>query len=168
MAFGTGHHATTLGCLLALDRLATEGFHAQNVIDVGCGTAVLAMAAAKLWPQPMLASDIDRVAVDVAQANVAANALQGHVTCLEAMGFEHPDIRARAPYDLIFANILKGPLIQLAPDMRRHAAPGGLAILSGLLNTQASDVLAAYTAQGFATIAHNEIGDWTTLTLRCG
>jgi ribosomal protein L11 methyltransferase len=166
MAFGTGHHGTTLGCLQALDTLATKGFRAKNVIDVGCGTAVLAMAAAKLWPETMLASDIDQVAVDVAQANVIANDLQGRIHCLEAVGFEHPDIRARAPFDLIFANILKGPLISLAPDMGQYAAPGGLAILSGLLNTQAEDVLAAYTTQGFEVAARNEIGDWTTLVLR--
>ncbi|MCB1406932.1 MAG: 50S ribosomal protein L11 methyltransferase [Rhodobacteraceae bacterium] len=166
MAFGTGHHGTTLGCLKALDRLADQGVHARNVIDVGCGTAVLAMAAAKIWPETVMASDIDQVAVDVSEANVKANDLTGRVICLEAVGFEHPDIRARAPFDLIFANILKGPLIQLAPDMGRYAAKGGLAILSGLLNTQAEDVLAAYAAQGFDTVSRDEIGDWTTLVLR--
>jgi ribosomal protein L11 methyltransferase len=166
MAFGTGHHGTTLGCLKALDRLIEQGFHAKNCIDVGCGTAVLAMAAAKIWPEPVLATDIDQVAVDVAEANVIANDLQGRVDCLEAVGFEHPDIRARAPFDLIFANILKGPLIMLAPDMGKYAAPGGLAILSGLLNTQAESVLEAYTAQGFEVAARDEIGDWTTLVLR--
>ncbi|MCL4675479.1 MAG: 50S ribosomal protein L11 methyltransferase [Pararhodobacter sp.] len=166
MAFGTGHHGTTLGCLRALDRLADQGIHARNVIDIGCGTAVLAMAAAKLWPETVMASDIDQVAVDVAAANVKANELGGRVICLEAVGFEHPDIRARAPFDLIFANILKGPLIQLAPDMGRYAAPGGLAILSGLLNTQAEDVQNAYLAQGFETTVRDEIGDWTTLVLR--
>jgi len=166
MAFGTGHHGTTLGCLKALDTLANNGFHAKNAIDVGCGTAVLAMAAAKIWPEPVLASDIDQVAVDVAEANVIANDLAGRITCLEAVGFEHPDIRAKAPFDLIFANILKNPLIGLAPDMGKYAAAGGLAILSGLLNTQADDVLAAYTAQGFSVAERNEIGDWTTLVLR--
>jgi ribosomal protein L11 methyltransferase len=166
MAFGTGHHGTTLGCLKALDRLVDQGVHARNVIDVGCGTAVLAMAAAKIWPETVMASDIDQVAVDVSEANVKANDLTGRVICLEAVGFEHPDIRARAPFDLIFANILKGPLIQLAPDMGRYAAKGGLAILSGLLNTQAEDVLAAYAAQGFDTVSRDEIGDWTTLVLR--
>jgi len=166
MAFGTGHHGTTLGCLKALDRLVDQGFHGHNVIDVGCGTAVLAMAAARVWPENVMASDIDAVAVDVAEANVAANDLVGRVTCLEAVGFDHPDIRARGPFDLIFANILKGPLIMLAPDMAKHAAPGGLAILSGLLNTQADDVLAAYTAQGFEMSARDELGEWTTLVLR--
>lgn len=166
MAFGTGHHGTTLGCLRALDRLATGGFHGRNVIDVGCGTAVLGMAAAKLWPETVLATDIDRVAVDVAEANVIANGLSGRVECLEAMGFDHDLIHTRAPYDLVFANILRGPLIQIAPDMARHTAPGSLAILSGLLTTQAPDVLAAYVTAGFAEVEREEIGDWTTLVLR--
>ncbi|KPQ07969.1 MAG: ribosomal protein L11 methyltransferase PrmA [Rhodobacteraceae bacterium HLUCCA12] len=166
MAFGTGHHGTTLGCLRALDRLADAGFHGRNTIDVGCGTAVLAMAAARLWPEEVLASDIDTVAVDVARANVAANGLDGRVHCLEAAGFEHPDIAARAPFDLVFANILKGPLIALAPDMARHTAPGAIAILSGLLVTQADDILAAYTSAGFALDHREDIGEWSTLTLR--
>ncbi|GAB1378464.1 50S ribosomal protein L11 methyltransferase [Pararhodobacter aggregans] len=166
MAFGTGHHGTTLGCLRALDRLATGGFHGKNVIDVGCGTAVLAMGAAKIWPETVLATDIDQVAVDVAEANVVANGLAGRVECLEAMGFDHDLIHARGPYDLVFANILKGPLIQIAPDMARHTEAGSLAILSGLLNTQAADVLAAYQAAGFTEVEREEIGDWTTLVLR--
>ncbi|MCA0203650.1 MAG: 50S ribosomal protein L11 methyltransferase [Proteobacteria bacterium] len=166
MAFGTGHHGTTLGCLRALDRLAEGGFHGRNVIDVGCGTAVLAMGAAKIWPETVLATDIDQVAVDVAEANVVANGLDGRVECLEAMGFDHDLIHARAPYDLVFANILKGPLIQIAPDMARHTEAGSLAILSGLLNTQAADVLAAYQAAGFTEVEREEIGDWTTLVLR--
>lgn len=166
MAFGTGHHGTTLGCLRALDRLADRGFHARNTIDVGCGTAVLAMAAARLWPEPVLASDIDMVAVDVAVANALANGLQDRLLCLEAVGFEHPEIHARAPFDLVFANILKGPLIQIAPDMARHTAPGSIAILSGLLNTQAAEVLSAYVAAGFTEVEREEIGDWTTLVLR--
>src|SRR5690606_18338289 len=104
MAFGTGHHGTTLGCLRALDRLADAGFQGNRVIDVGCGTAVLAMAAASIWPDPVLASDIDAVAVDVAEANVIANGLEGRVHCLEAVGFDHDTIHARAPFDLVFAN----------------------------------------------------------------
>ena len=166
MAFGTGHHGTTLGCLKALDRIAGRGFTGKNVIDVGCGTAVLAMAAAKIWPDTVLASDIDEVAVDVAEANVMANGLDGRVECLEAVGFEHDVIHARAPFDLVFANILKGPLIQIAPDMAKHTETGSYAILSGLLNTQAADVLAAYVAAGFAEVEREEIGDWTTLLLR--
>ena len=166
MAFGTGHHGTTLGCLRALDRLIDQGFVAHNTIDVGCGTAVLAMAAARIWPETVLASDIDAVAVDVAQANAEANDMAGRIECLEAVGFDHPRIAAKAPFDLVFANILKGPLIGLAPDMGRMTAPQGLAILSGLLTTQADEVLAAYAAQGFTLDQREDIGDWATLVLR--
>lgn len=166
MAFGTGHHGTTLGCLRALDRLATQGFVAQNAVDVGCGTAVLAMAAARLWPRDVLASDIDEVAVEVARANVEANGLAGRVGTLVAEGFDHPDLAAAAPFDLIFANILMGPLIDLAPAMAAHAAPEARIILSGLLNEQAPTVIARYEEAGFALDQQEVIGDWTTLTMR--
>lgn len=166
MAFGTGHHGTTLGCLKALDRLAGEGFVGQNVADIGCGTAVLGMAAARIWPNPVLASDIDEVAVDVAVANVKANDLEGRVICLEAAGFGHADLKAKAPYDLVFANILKAPLVALAPDMGQNIAPQGYAILSGILNEQADEVVEAYGENGFAVHTREEIGEWTTLTLQ--
>jgi len=165
MAFGTGHHGTTLGCLRALDRLASAGFIGKNVVDIGCGTAVLAMAAARIWPNPVVASDIDEVAVDVAAANVSCNDLDGRVTCLVAAGFEHETLHSAAPYDLIFANILKGPLIELAPDMAAHSAQGGIVILSGLLVEQAEDVLAAYDANGFDCETREDIGEWSCLTL---
>lgn len=168
MAFGTGHHGTTLGCLSALDHLATRGIVARNVADIGCGTAVLAMAAAKIWPNPVIASDIDEVAVDVARANVRANGVEERVHVIEAAGFDHPDLNAAAPFDLVFANILMGPLISLAPDMGRMVAQGGRAILSGILNPQADDVVAAYRAQGFDVSNRAEFGDWTTLTLKLG
>lgn len=165
MAFGTGHHGTTQGCLRALDRLATGGFVGRAVADIGCGTAVLAMAAARIWPEPVLASDIDEVAVDVARANVTANALEGRVHCVEATGFDHPDIAAASPFDLVFANILKGPLIDLAPDMAAHLIPGGYAILSGILNEQADEVISVYSQNGINLVHREEIGEWTTLTL---
>lgn len=165
MAFGTGHHGTTLGCLRALDRLADAGVVGQNVADIGCGTAVLAMAAARIWPNPVRASDIDAVAVDVARSNAAANGLEGRVLCLEAAGFDHPDLLAASPFDLVFANILKGPLIALAPDMARHLAPGGHAILSGILNEQADEVIGVYADVGINLVYREEIVDWTTLTL---
>ena len=166
VAFGTGHHGTTLGCLRALDRLVDQGLAPARVIDVGCGTAVLAMAAARVFPGTVLASDIDPVAVEVAEANARANGLADRLVCVEAAGFDHPRIAAGAPFDLIFANILMGPLIDLAPDMARHAAPGGTVILSGLLTTQAEAVTAAYVAQGFAPVAREDIGEWSTLVLR--
>ena len=168
MAFGTGHHGTTLGCLTALDRLERAGLHAKKAVDIGCGTAVLAMAAAKLWPEHVLASDIDPVAVETAAANVVANGLGGRVTCLEAAGFDHPDLKAAAPYDLIFANILKAPLIALSPDMGKYCAPAGHVILSGILNEQADEVVEAYIAQGFSLVSRESFGDWTTLVMQRG
>ena len=167
MAFGTGHHGTTQGCLLAFEALLGHGLAAGRVADVGAGTAVLAMAAAMVWDGvPVLASDIDPVAVDVARANVAVNGLADRMQCVEAAGFAHPAHAAVAPFNLIFANILKGPLIDLAPSMAANAAPGGRAILSGLLVPQADEVAAAYEAAGFAVEARTPVGDWTTLTLR--
>lgn len=166
MAFGTGHHGTTLGCLRALDSLAEDGFVGKNVADIGCGTAVLAMAAARLWPYTVLASDIDQVAVDVAEANVAANGLTGKVLCVEAAGFDHPDLAAAAPFDLVFANILKGPLVALAPDMAAKLQSGGYAILSGILNEQADNVVEVYAQIGINLVDRTEIGEWTTLKLQ--
>jgi len=165
MAFGTGHHGTTIGCLRALDRLAQSGVVAHDVADIGCGTGVLAMAAAKLWPAAVLACDIDRLAVEVARANVACNGLEGRVICVEAAGFDHPTIIRAAPFDLILGNILKGPLVALAPEMSRNLVPGGHAILSGLLNQQAKEITAIYTKNGLIVHDREEIGDWTTLCL---
>ena len=166
VAFGTGHHGTTLGCLRALDRLVTDGFVARNVADIGSGTAVLAMAAARVFPNPVIASDIDEVAVDVARANADVNGLVARIECIEAAGFDHPRLAAAAPFDLVFANILKGPLIELAPDMAAHVAPAGLVILSGLLVVQAEAVLAAYHAADFTLQRREDIGEWSTLVLR--
>jgi ribosomal protein L11 methyltransferase len=148
MAFGTGHHGTTL-----------------HVADVGCGTAVLGMAAAHVYPNVVIAGDIDPVAVEVAAANVAANGLAGRVICVEAAGFEAPALAAGAPYDLVFANILKGPLIALAPAMAAHVATAGFVILSGILNEQADEVAAVYARVGFNVTQRQEIVEWTTLTL---
>ncbi|NSY39442.1 50S ribosomal protein L11 methyltransferase [Leisingera sp. ANG59] len=166
MAFGTGHHGTTLGCLKALDHLLDEGFSGEKVADIGCGTAVLAMAAARVWDGTILASDIDEVAVEVAEANLKANGMEGKVICLEAAGFDNPQLQAQAPYDLIFANILKGPLVALAPDLTANLRPGGYAILSGILNEQADDVVSVYAQNGANPARRDEIGEWTTLLLR--
>ena len=166
MAFGTGHHGTTLGCLRALDRLLQQGFVGRDVVDIGCGTAVLAMAAASVFPGTVLASDIDAVAVEVAASNVAANGLTGRVRCVEAAGFNHPDLQGVARFDLIFANILKGPLIDLAPQMAESSAPEGFVILSGILNEQADEVLSVYAGLGYNLSKREEIVEWTTLTLR--
>ena len=166
MAFGTGHHGTTLGCLRAYDWLLDDGQTFNNVLDLGCGTAVLAMSAARMGAANVLASDIDPVAVEVAVANVKANGLVGRVDCVESIGFDSPVVRAGAPFDLIFANILKGPLIELAPDMAAHLTVGGMAILSGLLVEQADDILEVYRAQGLALEAREDLGEWSALTLR--
>lgn len=167
VAFGTGHHGTTLGCLRAFDRLFDSGFRPGKVADIGCGTAVLAMAAAAVLPGALvIASDIDAVAVDVARANVAINGLEGRVECLEAPGFDHPRLGEAAPFDLVFANILKGPLIELAPDVAARLMPGGIAILSGLLGVQAEAVGAAYEAAGHEIVSRDDIGEWATLVVR--
>jgi ribosomal protein L11 methyltransferase len=166
MAFGTGHHGTTLGCLRAYDRLLDDGQRFDNVLDLGCGTAVLAMSAARMGAAHVLASDIDPVAVEVALANVKANGLVGRVSCVESIGFDSPVLRAGAPFDLIFANILKGPLIELAPDMAAHLAPGGRAILSGLLVEQADEIVEVYQGQGLALETREDLGEWSALTLR--
>lgn len=166
MAFGTGHHGTTLGCLRAFDRLVTDGFTTGKVVDIGCGTAVLAMAAATVVPDMVFASDIDPVAVDVARANVKANNLQDRVTCVVAPGFDAPVLRDAAPFDLIFANILKGPLIGLVSDIAGASKAGGHVILSGILNEQAAAVIAVYEQNGYSLIHHDMIVEWSTLILR--
>ncbi len=167
VAFGTGHHGTTLGCLRAFDQLYDAGFRPAKVADIGCGTAVLAMAAAAVLPDALIiASDIDEVAVDVAEANVSINHLEGRIETMEAAGFAHPRLAAAAPYDLVFANILKGPLIELAPPMAAHTTQNSLVILSGLLVVQAEAVTAAYVAAGFTPQHRDDIGEWSTLVLR--
>ncbi|QPH55687.1 50S ribosomal protein L11 methyltransferase [Pontivivens ytuae] len=166
MAFGTGHHQTTLGCLLSLDALIREGWRATNVADVGAGTGVLAMAAAKVFPARVIASDIDTVATETARANMRWNGLGDRVACVTAPGFRHGRLRAGAPYDLVFANILAGPLRRLAPQMTAHTAPGSVIILSGILNRQATGVERTYAGWGFRRMQRRVIGEWTTLTLR--
>ncbi|MEO8241314.1 MAG: 50S ribosomal protein L11 methyltransferase [bacterium] len=167
VAFGTGHHGTTLGCLKAFDRLYDAGFRPARIADIGCGTAVLAMAAAAVLPDALvIASDIDEVAVDVAEANVSINQLDGRIETMEAAGFAHPRLAAAAPFDLVFANILKGPLIELAPPMAAHTTKNSRVILSGLLVVQAEAVIAAYVAAGFTIQDRDDIGEWSTLVLR--
>lgn len=165
MAFGTGHHGTTKGCLEALDALIEEGFAPRSVADIGCGTAVLAMAAARIWDVPVIASDIDEVATQTALANFAANGMGARAEVITCPGFEHERLAYAAPFSLIFANILMAPLISLAPDMGRNTASGGMVILSGILDRQAAPVLAAYQAEGFTEHARRSLDGWTTLTM---
>lgn len=166
MAFGTGHHGTTKGCLLMFERLLGLEEVPRKVADVGCGTAVLAMAAAHVGSETVIAGDIDVVAVEVAEANVVANGLAGRVRCVEATGFDHPDLVSAAPFDLVFANILKGPLIELAPEMSRLVRPGGHVILSGLLTSQALEISDVYLGFGFNPVDRIDIGEWSCLMAR--
>jgi len=166
-AFGTGHHETTAGCLMALDRLATEGKSFRKIADIGTGTGLLAFGARTLWPDAsILASDIDPISIDVTAENMAINAIpEDAITLVAAGGMDHPAIQAAAPFDLIIANILAGPLIALAPDLTATLGQNGTIVLAGLLATQAEDVLAAYSAKGMRLTARVDSGDWSILTL---
>ena len=166
MAFGTGHHGTTKGCLLALEQLITDGFKAKNVIDVGCGTAVLAMAAARIFSANVIASDIDSVAHSVAKLNIIANGLDQNIQCFEASGFAHEQIKTKNPFDLIFANILLAPLLAIATDISKYSLSGGYVVLSGILSEQAELVVNKYTGVGFSLSNQIEIGEWVTIIFR--
>ena len=166
MAFGTGHHGTTKGCLLALEQLITDGFKAKNVIDVGCGTAVLAMAAARIFSANVIASDIDSVAHSVAKMNILANGLDRNIQCFEASGFAHEQIKTKNPFDLIFANILLAPLLAIATDVSKYSLSGGYVVLSGILSEQAELVVNKYTGVGFSLSNQIEIGEWVTIIFR--
>ncbi|MGP2493193.1 50S ribosomal protein L11 methyltransferase [Mesorhizobium sp. PUT5] len=148
LAFGTGHHGTTAGCLEMLEEVVAAE-RPRNALDLGTGSAVLAIALAKLAQIPVLATDIDPVATDVAAANARLNGAAALVECITATGFDHPAFAARGPFGLVVANILAGPLIELAPDMARHLKPDGSLVLSGILDRQEEAVLAAYAAAGF-------------------
>jgi ribosomal protein L11 methyltransferase len=164
-AFGTAHHATTLGCLLAIDRL-TRAHRFRSVLDLGCGSGVLAIAAARALPSAQVfASDNDPIAVDVARGNAIANGERG-ITFACALGLDHPVLRGAAPFDLIIANILAGPLRMLSGDVAGALRRGGYVVLSGILNPEAASVIAAYVAHGFVVERRQQIGDWTILTLR--
>ena len=165
-AFGTGHHATTSGCLRMLDGLASARF--ANVIDLGTGTGLLAFAAAHLWPAArVMATDIDSRAIAVTRDNAAANAIDG-IDLIVADGALDPAIDAAAPYDLIIANILAGPLVSMAPEIAAIAAPDARIILAGLLETQRDQVVAAFAACGCAIDAVDRRGDWSVLALTAG
>jgi ribosomal protein L11 methyltransferase len=165
-AFGTGHHATTSGCLAMLDGLADRRF--ANVIDVGTGTGVLAFAAAFLWPEAaIVATDIDPAAVEVTRANAAANGVDG-VALIVADGALHDSITMRGPYDLVIANILAGPLVSMAPELAAIAGPDAAIVLAGLLDTQREKVVEAFKACGCTLEAADRRGDWTILQLAAG
>lgn len=160
-AFGTGHHPTTAGCLTLLDRLA--GFAPNSILDLGCGSAVLAIAAAKLWDRDVLAADIDEKSVEIAAENAALNDVGDSVKTLVAVGFDHEDIAAAAPFDFVFANILSGPLCDLAPDMARHVERAGRVMLAGLLKNQEPEVTAVYENAGFRLLNRLDQPEWPVL-----
>lgn len=164
MAFGTGQHATTLGCLLAMQDIAKRR-QAMRAFDLGCGSGILAIAAAKLWRRPVLASDIDSQAVDVASDNAAKNNVGQLVSVIHADGMSDPSVRHRAPFDLIAANILAGPLRDMAQDLCALLAPGGLVVLSGILRVQERAVFGAYRARGLILRRRYRIEEWSILVL---
>ncbi len=170
-AFGTGGHETTSGCLAMLDRLKRQGRQFDLIADIGTGTGLLAFAASHLWPRAYVtASDIDPVSVEVTADNAAMNGMklgtgQGEIALCVAAGTDHALIHQRAPYDLIIANILAGPLIELAPSLSAILREGGMLILAGLLDTQAASVTRAYRKLGFRLQASQDNGDWPCLLL---
>jgi ribosomal protein L11 methyltransferase len=165
LAFGTGHHGTTRGCLLLLDDVL-KSHQPRRVLDLGTGTGVLAIAAAKALKIGVLASDIDAPSVTVARENARLNETGHLVQVIRAMGFSAPAFSRRGPFDLVLANILANPLRQLAMPMARHLAPGALVILSGLLTHQAPSVIAAYRGRGLVPLRHLRIEGWSSLLLR--
>jgi len=165
LAFGTGHHGTTRGCLLLLDHVL-KAWRPRRVLDLGTGTGVLAIAAARALHEKVLASDIDPPSVQVARENARLNVAGHLVQAIRATGFSAPQFVAAAPFDLALANILANPLRQLAAPMARHLAPSALVILSGLLTHQARGVTAAYRARGLVPVRHLRIEGWSSLLLR--
>lgn len=164
LAFGTGHHHTTRGCLLALQDVLKQ-MTPRSILDVGCGSGVLAIAAATLTRSPAIASDIDPEAIPVTRDNAIINAAGPLVRCLEATGVQHREIRRHQPHDLVFANILAGPLVALAPDLAASVSRHGRLILAGLTSEQARQVFAAYRAQAMIVTARRDLEGWTILTL---
>lgn len=165
LAFGTGHHGTTAGCLEMLERVVRRE-HPRNALDLGTGSAVLAIAVAKLAHIPVLATDIDPVAVRVAAANARLNHVKALVETVTAPSFHHPVFGKRAPFDLIVANILARPLMRLAPQMAGHIALGGSIVLSGILDRQRDAVISAYIGQNFRHVRTLHREGWVTIHLK--
>jgi len=162
LAFGTGHHGTTKGCLLIFDDLLTGGFDPARVLDLGCGAGVLAIAAAKALKRDILATDIDQDAVDVTLQNAQVNDVKAYIQSHQADGFDSP-VLAGGQFDLIFANILAGPLMALAPDIAKALAPGGHVILSGILDEQAETVTQVFIEKGLKVSPQPSLSGWTSL-----
>jgi ribosomal protein L11 methyltransferase len=172
LAFGTGHHETTTGCLTMLDAMKRSGARVENLIDLGTGTGLLAFAALHLWPRAYAtATDIDAIAIEVTRENAEANKVamgqrQGRVALAVADGTDDALVQRRAPYDLVIANILAGPLVEMAGDIAAIMAPRGQLVLAGLLKTQAEGVARAYRRRGLRLAARLDLGDWAILRLR--
>ena len=169
-AFGSGEHETTRGCLIALDALARRA-RVRRALDMGCGSGILAIAAAKTWGARVIAADVDARAVRAAAGNARANGVARLVRAVASDGYRDMAVRRTAPYDLIVANILARPLMRMAPDLARRLAPGGVAVLSGLLARQERAVIGAHRAHGLALARRIALGGWHTLVLarkRCG
>ncbi len=166
MAFGTGRHETTRGCLLALARLAKDGLKARHPLDIGTGTGILAFAMARLFKVPVIGGDNDTDSVRVARENAVLNGLKREVKIIKSDGYRAAAIRGQAPFDLICANILANPLIDLAPALAQVLARNGRAVLSGLLRSQEKDVLAAHQAVGLELDFRLHLKDWSVLVLR--
>jgi ribosomal protein L11 methyltransferase len=165
LAFGTGHHGTTRGCLLLLDHVL-KTHRPRRMLDLGTGTGVLAIAAAKAMHRNILASDTDAPSVGVARKNARLNGVGNRVQAIRATGFSAPEFSARGPFELVLANILANPLRQFSGPLARHLAPRAFVILSGLLNHQATAVIAAYRAHGLVPLKHLKIEGWSSLLLR--
>lgn len=165
-AFGSGEHGSTMGCLMAVDALARKHrFH--RVLDMGCGSAILAIAALKCWPTGRaVACDIDPGSVTTAADNAALNGVGPRLRAFVADGYDRPALRREGRFDLVLANILAGPLIEMAPDLAKALAPGGHAVLSGMLTVQSDAVLHAHRHQGLVAVERIDVGPWTTLVLR--
>jgi ribosomal protein L11 methyltransferase len=161
VAFGSGRHASTSGCLEALDHLSRRRF--ERPLDVGCGSGILALAMTKLWRVPVLAADIDPAAVTVTRTNARLNGVASRVRAVSADGYAAPAIRRGRPFDLIVCNILARPLKRMARDLAAHLAPGGVAVLSGFLARDADGVLAAHRATGLRLRRRVTVEDWQTL-----
>lgn len=167
LAFGTGHHGTTRGCLLHLDAVLKR-HRPRDIVDIGSGTGVLAFAAAKALKQFVYAGELDPDSVRVARENARLNGVAPFVRPVVAAGLQHPELRASAAYDLVFANILARPLKGLAPEIARATTPGGKLILSGLLRHDVPGVLAKYRAFGFHLVAQRHLEGWASLVLKRG
>lgn len=165
LAFGTGHHGTTSGCLELIEQVVRLE-QPRNALDLGTGSAVLAIALAKLAHIPVLATDIDPMATKVAADNARLNGVSEYIEAETATGFDHPAFAARGPFDLIVANILAGPLVELAPSVAQHLVPGGSIVLSGILERQGDAVVAAYVGEGFRHVRTLLREGWVTLHLK--